>query len=335
MQKLALRIFTATLVLLLALSVISCSGEGADTESNNPPDTTENKETNITTEANTTKETEMTTEIITNPPHHDAIYAVNVTVETSEAQTEFQLHEKFNSEGIRLVALMSDGEEIELSLDYCDFHAPAFSSLGEHTVEVDYYGGEVLDYDGNDLEVLLTYTVTVVPKIMPELEGSPLANISGNGSYRLEAEMIDLEAMSVKAVSGKSLIIADSIASGEGFVANYGVLGNCFGAKFSSDKEYTGVTIKLCMANFAVSKIYPYEDLAIYLNGTQLHIDPEFWLYTRAPAVGGTEGADFTLIWNELIFEDLTVSEGENALIFDIIGENVPYFDYIEIEINS
>lgn len=328
--------------LVLSLSAVSCqTGDtGKDTDTEYTPFGTETPTENPTEEESDDM-TEKLTEITTDAPRHDAIYASEVKVDTSSAQTEFAYNEKITSEGIRLIALMSDGEEKELSLDMCDFYFPTVTEAGEYTVEVDYFGGEVLDFDGNGLEILLTYTVTVKERVMPDDLGDPLAKINGAGSYRVEAEAIDFSLTNTFTQNSQSLIISDNLASGKSYVANYSVIGNVFGFSFSSDREYADAKITLRMANPNLTMIYPHNDLAIYLNfendekNTPLYIDPSLWLFTRAPAVGGTEEGDFTLVWSDIVIEGVTIREGVNTLTFDIIGESAPYFDYVEITIDQ
>ena len=312
---------------LMILSVFtSCGGsEEITTEklSEKIEKTTENVE--ITTE-NIEKISEsesvvMTeaTEITTAPVENDIWY-----VKEGSAQIEFTLGEKFNYKNIVVIHEVN-GEKTEYPEDdiYVD-EEPILNEVGKYTISL-----EVLSE-----EIIVTYVINVKNvDIVAALNNAPVLNISGSGAYKCEIEDIDLSSLKTKG----EIIVSDNFASGGKYVQNYGVVGNCFGFKINSDKEVTGAKLVLRMANFAVTMIYPAEDIALYQNyvnedqHTKLTFDPDYYLTTRAPSMDNQAGADPTLVWCEVVFENVTLTAGENSFAFVIIGKNAPFFDSAEI----
>ena len=283
--------------------------------------------TEETTEKITEKETEMTeenTEKLTEETTEEQGNTAEWYIDSSSVQTVFEYGEKFNYDGI--VAIHNvDGEKIEYPEDdlYVE-HAPKLLYPGEYTVSV-----EVLPE-----EIIVTYTITVKdvdPSVV--LANASTVTVGGDKTCKLEFESIDLSHIK----SNGKLLVDDQYASGGKYVQNYDAIGNCFGFKVVSDGEVVGAKLVLRMANFAVTMIYPAENLALYQNyvnineNTKLEFDPDYYLTTRAPTTAGQEGADTSLVWCEVVIENITLSEGENTFMFAVIGNETPFLDCAEI----
>ena len=245
-------------------------------------------------------------------------------VKEGSVKTEFELGEKFNYKGI--VVIHKSGSEIfEYPEDdiYID-EEPVLNRIGDFEVTL-----EVLSE-----EITLTYTVTVKDvDVEKALLSAPVLNIDGSGAYRCEIENIDLSLIK----STGTLVVDDIYASGEKFVQNYGSVGNCFGFKVTSEDDIASAKLVIRMANFSVTMIYPAKNLAIYQNyksfedNTRLVVDENYYLTTRAPSMSGQAGADTSLVWCEVVIENITLKAGENTFAFVVIGKDAPFLDYAEI----
>lgn len=319
MKKRLFSLLSCLLSILILLTLASCgTGEEISDEitTEKVEITTKENEKNSESENLTMSNT---TEITTAPVENDVWY-----VKEGSAQTEFELGEKFNYKNIVVIHEVN-GEITEYPEDdiYVD-DEPILNAVGEYTISL-----EVLSE-----EIIVTYTINVKNvDIVASLENAPVLNISGSGEYKCEIEDIDLSALKHKG----DLIVSDSFASGGKYVQNYGVVGNCFGFKVISDKDIEGASLVLRMANFAVTMIYPAEDIAIYQNyksedeHIKLALDPDYYLTTRAPSMDNMAGADTTLVWCEVVLDNITLTAGENSFAFVVIGKNAPFFDSAEI----
>ena len=239
-------------------------------------------------------------------------------------QTQFTLGEKLNYKNI-LVIHEVNGEKTEYPEDdiYVE-NEPVLNEVKEYTVSL-----EVLSE-----EIIVTYTIKVNNvDIISSLENAPIIHISESGAFKCEIEDIDLSRLKNK---GK-MIVEDSFASGGKYVQNYNVIGNCFGFKIISDKSVDGAKLVLRMANFAVTMIYPAENIIIYQNyaneeqNIKLTFNSDYYLTTRAPSMSDQAGADTSLVWCEIVFENISLVEGENSFAFVVIGKDAPFFDSAEI----
>jgi hypothetical protein len=271
---------------------------------------TSESESNVMTEA---------TEVTTAPIEIDDWY-----VKEGSVQIEFELGEKFNYNDIVVIHEVN-GEVTEYPEDdiYVE-HEPDLTFPGKYVVSV-----EVLPE-----EIIMTYTITVKDvDVAKVFEKAPTLSLGEEKSVKLEIEDIDLSHIN----SNGKLIVDDEYASGKKYVQNYGKIGNCFGFKISSDKNIEGAKIVLRMANFAVTMIYPAENIALYQNyvsieeNTRLEFDPNYYLTTRAPSMDGQSGADTSLVWCEVVLENITLHEGENSFMLAVIGKEAPFLDCIEI----
>lgn len=314
-------IFLIAVMILLCLALCSCAGvEMQNTTGGvvDNSDTTEEIPIGKESEETTVKDIiENTTEAIEN----DVWY-----VKEGSVQTEFELGERFNYKNIVVIHSLN-GEITEYPEDdvYIDIE-PVLDRIGEYKVLL-----EVLSE-----EITLTYTISVKDiDVNGALSSSPTITIDGNGAYRCEIEDIDLSHIKTNG----NLIVDDIYASGEKYVQNYGTVGNCFGFKIISKDEIFGAKLVIRMANFSVTMIYPAKNIAIYQNyinaneNTKLALDKDYYLTTRAPSMSGQEGADTSLVWCEVVIENITLKAGENNISFVVIGKEAPFLDFAEIVI--
>lgn len=79
----------------------------------------------------------------------------NITLNTDDVQKTFNIDETFTSEGLVVIAHLSNGAEKEISLDDCEISTPDMSSAGLKSVNV--------IYDGTSA----TYKISVVDSSLP------------------------------------------------------------------------------------------------------------------------------------------------------------------------
>ena len=323
------------LILLLALVsaflLVACNACGDIEKSSDVGSTQE--QTKHTTETGSTaaqesesksevKDTEQTTSIET----EENLGMEKWYIKENSVQTVFSFGEKFNYRGI-VAIYEKDGVVTEYPED--DIYVnkePELLAPGIYTVEI-----EILP-----TEDVFTYEVTVndidTASVSP---ASPVLKVNGSGEYKYEAENIDFSNI----LSKGELFVNDTFADGGVYVKNYGNIGNCFGFVIESDTEIEGATLCIRMANYSVTMIYPAKDLAIYQNyvsiddNIKLEFDPDLYLTTRAPSMAGQEGADPSLVWCNVVIENITLYSGENRLMIVVIGNEAPYLDSFTVTI--
>lgn len=254
----------------------------------------------------------------TNTDKPGKVTVKSIELDTTAVKTEYGYGEEFSTEGLKITATMSDGTTKEASLEDCAIAKPDMKKPGKQEVTVRYGG------------VSATYEITVAERQLPPISSTSLADINKNGKYRIEAESIDLEVSGVEATNG-ALRQEDGNASGGRYVGNYGVKGNYFGFTFTADKEYQDVLLVLKLAN-PTEKSLNYDNVKIYLNYKSATQTGEIDL-KALPALAAKSGDSLT--WETKRLEGLTIPAGTNTLTFDIVGENVPCIDSIELYVGT
>lgn len=253
-------------------------------------------------------------------PEPPELTVESIALDYSGAKTQFEWGESFSTDGLKVIATMSDESTQEISVSDCAVTKPVWDLPGNKFIRVMYQGKSA------------TYTVTLKERAMPVLDKTPLFAITGetpNAVFTVEAESINLTKTNVQAQSGKTLIVdtADENVSGGKYLADYAVKNNYFGFGFTAEHEYTGVTLVLYLANSGESVLSLGESFDMYLNykGVAESGALDVSVIPTLPAASGA-----SLDWQTRAIRNLTIPQGENTLSIDVFGGNVPCIDKIE-----
>lgn len=264
-------------------------------------------------------------------PEPAEVVLTSIELDTSKVQLEFDYGETFNSNNLVVYAVMSDGSKKSVSASEYRISTPDTTKPGTRYVSVNYEGKSA------------RYSITVNERVMPEIDKTALFEITGevpNASYRVEAENINLTVSGVQA-NGGELIIGDENVSGGKYLANYGVETNYFGFTFTAERQYDDVTLVLHMANPNTSSLQIASSMNLHLNYKNVSeagtIDISALTALSAAEVTEPEEGEpvVTPVWEDRIVRGLTIPAGSNSFTFEIIGENVPYIDYVEFYVDK
>ncbi len=259
----------------------------------------------------------------------------SIRIDSSACKTTFEYGEEFTYDGLKVFAVMSDKTEKQVNLSDCRINEPNMTTPGKKNVVVVYQGKTA------------RYEVTIKERVMAEIDTNSIVSLTTNEdkAFRVEAEAINLAPSKITLPDGEtetSVTVpeTDEVTSGGKYLSNYGVVGNNFGFTFTSDAEYTDVTIAINMAWGGFNSLDLGSNLDIYLNyenhentnsiglegrtilaGSRVEIDEE--TEEEVEIINETQ-------WKEVVFRDITIKKGTNTLRFDVLGEEVPNIDYID-----
>lgn len=255
----------------------------------------------------------------TEKPKVETLTVRDITLDTSEAKTEFAYGEEFTAEGLKVTATLSDGSTRDIPLSSCRI-SKVNNAPGTRKVSVTY------------ARKTKRYEVVFLDKPMPPISETSLLDISGDDVYRVQAENIDLEVSGVTAKEG-SLKLAGGNADGDGYIGNYGVAENYFGFTFTADKDYGNATAVLRVANPSTENaLYFGGEMTVHLNYHGTNDNGSVGILNSAAISKSGENAP---AWCDFALRGLNIKEGTNTLTFSILGENVPYIDYVDFYIGS
>lgn len=260
------------------------------------------------------------------PGDEPELTVASIALDTSNVKTEFDFGEEFTYEGLKVTATMSDGSTQDVALADCRINTPSMTSAGQRRVTVA-YGGKSAQY-----------TITIKERVIPDISGTPLAEIAGeneNAPYRVEAEKIDMETPGAELAEGADSFVASApdggevVISGDKYLTGFGVKGNYFGFTFTADKEYTGVTLVMRVAANGAEGVAMSDSMNVHLN------------YAADEETHGLIAMDGIFVeagehnWADVVIRDMTIPAGTNELTFDILAENVPDIDYIDFYVGA
>lgn len=252
-------------------------------------------------------------------PKVETLTVRDITLDTSEAKTEFAYGEEFTAEGLKVTAVLSDGSNRDIPLKSCRI-SKVNNTPGRRKVSVTY------------ARKTKRYEVVFLDKPMPPISETSLLDISGENVYRVQAEAIDLEVSGVKH-TGEALLLTGGGADGEKYIGNYGVAENYFGFTFTADKDYDNATAVLRVANpSAENALYFGGEMSVHLNYHGTNENGSLGIANSAAIAKSEENAP---VWCDFALRGLNIKEGTNTLTFSILGENVPYIDYVDFYIGS
>ena len=252
-------------------------------------------------------------------PKVETLTVRDITLDTSEAKTEFAYGEEFTAEGLKVTAILSDGSNRDIPLKSCRI-SKVNNTPGRRKVSVTY------------ARKTKRYEVVFLDKPMPPISETSLLDISGENVYRVQAEAIDLEVSGVKH-TGEALLLTGGGADGEKYIGNYGVAENYFGFTFTADKDYDNATAVLRVANpSAENALYFGGEMSVHLNYHGTNENGSLGIANSAAISKSEENAP---VWCDFALRGLNIKEGTNTLTFSIFGENVPYIDYVDFYIGS
>lgn len=252
-------------------------------------------------------------------PKAETLTVRDITLDTTEAKTEFAYGEQFTAEGLKVTATLSDDSTRDIPLSSCRI-SKVNSAPGKRKVSVTY------------ARKTKRYEVVFLEKPMPPISETSLLDIEGEEVYRIQAEAIDL-AISGTAATGGELKLTGGNADNGGYIGNYGVAENYFGFTFTADKDYANTTAVLRVANPSTeNSLYFGGDMTVHLNYKGVNDNGSLGIMNSAAIVKSGEGE---LSWCDFILRGLNIKEGANTLTFSILGENVPYIDYVDFYIGS
>lgn len=189
----------------------------------------------------------------------------SLTVDASGAKTTFDYGSEFSYDGIKITAVYDDGSTEPV--DIAEVRVTGYDTLrpGRQNVRV-IWGGQT----GR-------YMITVLERQLPELDPKPLVEIKGENPeapYRVEAENINMAKTGAEKADADAEFTADppadsSHATSGKYLTNYGVVGNYFGFKFTSDAEYgpsRDVSIALRVSNPNDETLSLADSFKMYLN---------------------------------------------------------------------
>lgn len=244
-----------------------------------------------------------------------------IILDTSNAKLEFAYGEEFSAEGLRVIAKLSDGTETEVPLKSCRI-SKVRNTPGKRRVSVTY------------ARKTKRYEVVFADKVMPPISSTPLVEIAGENAeaaYRVQAEDIDLAISGVQSAGG-DLVVDDGSAVGGKYAANYGVAENYFGFTFTSDAAYSNATAVLRVANPSTEKSMTMSDMTVHLNYAGSNDNGALGTQNLAAIPSRTTDG---LVWSNVVLRNLKIREGANTLTFNVVGENVPYLDYVDLYVGK
>lgn len=259
------------------------------------------------------------------PPVGEEPTVESIALNTDNVKKSFAFAEAFTFEGLKVTATMSDASIKDVPLSDCKVSSPNMSSPGKRNVSVTYLGKTA------------RYEITVMEKVIPAVDPAALVTIIGENAddaYRVEAEAIKMSTTGAKPVTGDSFIIkagnTTPITSGDGnFLGNFGVTGNFFGFTFSADKAYEDVSIVMAMAYGGEAALPLGDSLTMYLNN-KVGNSGEISLSTKS--VGESVDA---LVWKNIVIREISLKEGANTLLFEVLSDKVPNIDYIDFYVGK
>lgn len=260
-------------------------------------------------------------------PPEPELTVESIALDTSKVKTEFEFGEEFTCDGLKVTAKMNDGSTKDVPLNECRINAPSMSAPGSRRVTVSYSGKSA------------QYTIKIKERVIPDISGTPLVEIKGeneNAAYRVEAEKIDMKTPGAKLAEGADSFVAKTpedaegvVISGGEYLTGFGVRGNYFGFTFTSDKEYTGVTLVVRVAANGEEGVSMSDSLNMYLNYAS---DEETHGKISVEGVFVEAGDQ---AWTDVVVRDVTIPAGTNEFTFDVLDEAVTDIDYVDFYVGS
>lgn len=252
-------------------------------------------------------------------PKVETLTVRDITLDISEAKTEFAYGEQFSAEGLKVTATLSDSSTRDIPLSSCRI-SKVNNAPGKRKVSVTY------------ARKTKRYEVVFLDKPMPPISATSLLDIEGEEVYRVQAEDIDLEVSGVKVADGE-LKLSGGNADNGGYIANYGVAENYFGFTFTANKDYGNTTAVLRVASPSTENAFYFGgDMSVHLNYNGTNDNGSLGIVNSVAIPKSEENAP---AWCDFILRGLNIKEGTNTLTFSILGENVPYIDYVDFYIGS
>lgn len=264
----------------------------------------------------------------------------SIEIDSSGAKTTFAYDDEFTYDGLVVTGVYSDGSKESIDVSEVRVTGYDMTRPGTQSIRV-IYGGKTGRYQ-----------ITVSERKLPELDPTPLAEITGENPeapYRVEAESINLSKTDVQKSDTSAEFFADPpadsshVTSGK-YLTNYGVAGNYFGFTFTSDAEYgpaRDVSIALRVANGTAETISLVDSFKMYLNYQTVAESGEVSMEGKSIAsspvtVEGEIDHYEQDDWTTLLFRgEVTIKEGVNTLAFEIFDDVVPNIDYIDIFVGN
>ena len=246
----------------------------------------------------------------------------SITLDTTEAKTEFNFAEEFTTEGVKVTATMSDGSTKAVELKDCRIVKPDTTKPGTRTVTIVYEGQTA------------RYEVIVKTKVIPQISATSLLDITAENEsipYRVEAENIDMVTPGVKKAEGVTDFVATApvdadITSGDKYLTGYNVQYNYFGFTFTANQQYESVTLVLRVANSTAADLNAGE-MKMYLNFAQ---DENGNASGEISLDGYTIEANGAGKWTDIVLRGIDIPEGTNTLTFEVQGNKAFDLDYID-----
>lgn len=250
----------------------------------------------------------------------------SIALDTTNVQKSFAYAEKFNCDGLKVTATMSDATTKDVPVADCKVSTPNMTTPGRRNVTVTYVGKTA------------RYEITVAEKVMPPVSETSLVNIVGENAeeaYRVEADAIDMAVSKVKPVSGDSFVKESGdttpVTSGGKYLTNFGVIGNVFGFTFNADKAYEDVTLVVSMAYGGETDLNLSSSMKMYLNYKSMAESGEIDLSSKT--VIATPGNECG--WKHVVIRGISVPAGDSKLLFEVVGEAVPNIDFIDFYVGK
>jgi hypothetical protein len=251
----------------------------------------------------------------------------SISVDASGAKTVFDFAEEFTAEGIKIIATMSDGTTKEISLSDVKIKAPDTTSPGTRGVTVIYQGRST------------RYEVQINTKTYPAISRDSLADIAENasGTYRVEAELIDMITPGAVCPEGASGFVASApagadITGGGKYLTNFGVSWNYFGFTFTSAAACENATIVLRVANPTDEDVNAGV-VKMYLNLVQAE---DGSVSGEIPLDGYIIKADGACKWADIVIRNVHIPAGTSTLTFEVQGKDSAFdIDYIDLYVGT
>ena len=246
----------------------------------------------------------------------------SIAVDTTNAKTQYAFAEEFTTEGLKVIATMSDGSTQEVALSECRIVKPDTSKPGTRTVTVVYQGNST------------RYEIKVATKAIPPISATSLLDITAENltePYRVEAEAIDMVTPGVKKAEGVESFVADApvdadVTSGDKYLTGFNVAWNYFGFTFTAAENYENTSIVLRVANTTAEDLNTGV-MKMFLNFAQ---DEEGVVSGALPLDGYILEANGTCKWTDVVIRNVTIPQGTNTITFEVQGEKTFDIDYID-----
>lgn len=243
-------------------------------------------------------------------------YPTEIVLDYSDVKTEFEYGEAFTYAGLKIEVIMDSGERLPVQLGSAKVKPPQMTP-GQHMVEV-VYG-----------ELTKKYPI-YVNDIKKPFDDAVLMKITGKGVFTAQAEKIDLAKCQTAPADENAAFVKrtnSALVGGGEYLTNFSVKDNCVGFAFTSDKDYSDITLAFRFGNFSDSALTLSESVKIYCNFAGSLDTGELDISSAKALPSGH--------WITVAVSGVSVNKGENNIIIEVIGDKAPVLDCVKAVVST